>query len=106
MKKPSSDDEYHITHEQSVQLGSYGQGMAEGLEELAAEFMRDNGMEDPRSFISAQLTIMEAMIFLTMTKTLEPDERIPALRAMMISLRRSFNRYHQEREVDQPRRDH
>jgi hypothetical protein len=73
---------------------------------LAAEFLRDHDMKDPRSFISAQLTIMEAMIFLTITKILEPDERIPALRAMMISLRRSLTRYHQEREVDQPRRDH
>jgi hypothetical protein len=104
MKKP--DPEAHITHEQSVQLGSYGQGMADGLEELAAEFLRDHDMQDPRSFISAQMTIMEAMIFLVLTKILEPDERIPVLREMTISLRRSLTRYHQERELDQPRRDH
>jgi hypothetical protein len=105
MKKPSN--ERHITHEMSVQLGSYGQGMADGLEELAAEFMRDNELQETESFIAAQLVILEALIFLVMTKTLEPDERIPALRGIMISLRRSLTRYHQEREIDpKTRRDH
>lgn len=89
-------DESHITLAQSRALGGIGKALSEAMITMAEEFVEEEEMQHPNSRNAAVFTILEALIFLTLTEMLEPEERAPVLRLISIGTRKSLAHYHQD----------